>query len=128
VKKPVKPQKPFPPYPPYLGGQVRLKVGPLKNEDKCYDDPVYPTINIEYIEKWAKANNIDDPQTVTVDMHLSAMELEMVLEGYETITDEMRAQAEADHQEALNTYETVTLLEYEVAFIKYNEDLRTYYK
>ncbi len=125
MRKPTEPEKPYEPYPRYLSPQVREQVGPVDDDD--FDEPSYPTITIEFIEKWATKNGVD-PKTVKVDLYPGSHEYEMCLETTRTITDEMRQEVEVEHTAALKEYNEVTLPAYEAAKVQYDVDLRAYYK
>lgn len=127
MKKPTEPKKPWPPQKPWFNTQVREKIGPV-NDDDWDDEPYYPEVTIETIETFAKEHGIEDPRSVTLNMHPSAHTLDMFLVGNQTITQEMRDEANAEYQSNLKKYNEELLPSYEKAKAKYEEDLRAYYK
>jgi hypothetical protein len=130
MRKPQEPQKPWPPVPPYLNDQVREDIGPIWEDEEGYeiDEPYYPEVTITMIEEWAATNGIEDPRTVTLEMHPRSHDLNMVLCGKRTITAAMKHEANAEYQAAMKEYNEVTLPAYQAAEAKYAEDLRAYYK
>lgn len=133
MKKPREPEKPWPPTRPWWlsdeGLQVREQVGPVWEDEEGFsiDEPYYPDVTIESIEKWAEENGVD-PRTVTVTWHPGSHVYEMMYEAQKPITQEMRDEAEAEYQADLKVYEEETLPKYEADQEQYETDLRAYYK
>jgi len=130
MKKPTEPRQPRPPWPHQIYPQVREQIGPVtEDEDGEYiDEPFYPTVSIGVIKAWANANGIDDPDTVTVEMHPGSHVYELVMCGTRTITPKMKAAFDREHQAELKEFNEVTLPAYKAAKAKYDTDLRAYYK
>lgn len=63
-----------------------------------------------------------------MDLHVSAFELEMYLEGKRVITPAEVAEADTKYEADLKYYEEVALPEYTESLDKYKADLRAYYK